>query len=152
MLVPTRDFLTSALTTLGAAGAADVIDLGSCSVALVKAAIVPDVDTVWGDLTEADYDGYARKAFGTAEAPFVGEGGLTLSQGSLLEFRPTGDDTPNTIYASALVIGDVSATTLYGVEVFDSPIPLTGPGTLVTIIPRVGLDPAANWGMSLISD
>lgn len=148
MWVPTAAFL-EALVEIQAGGSVSA-PLANSSIGLVRQPIAPTVNTVMANLTEANYTGYQRQASGLDTVPFVGPGGLFMSEGTRLRFMPSDTVTANTIYA-AFVTGHDS-TVLFGVEVFDNPIPLPGPLSAVTIVPRNGFDPAANFGMSLVSN
>lgn len=139
------------MMSLAVLGTSDTVPLfGNASVGLFAAPLTPTVNTTFAQLTEATYDGYARQALGAATAPFIGQGGLSLAHDLGKVWTPTGSNTPNTIYGQFL-IGDAS-TKLYAVEVFDAPIVMNGPTTLFGSIIYVGLDPAANYGKSSVSN
>lgn len=152
MQVPSRAFLNKLVKNIRAGAGADSISLAACAVGLTKAAISPTIDTVLADLTEADYDGYARVTMGTMSQPFVGPDDLSLTEAAAIQFRPGSDTTtPNTIFAAFLVGAGSDSQTLYLTEPLDAPVPLTGTGTALTYLPRAGFDPAANYGKSLAS-
>jgi len=145
MLVPTAAALESFIADL----TADTTWLGGASVGLYQTQITPTDQTVLADLTEANYDGYARKVSHTWSPTFVDPNGLYSKQAQTLVFQPTGDDTMNTIYG-LFVTGDDS-TALLAVEPFDSPIPLTGTLSNITITLRVGADATGKWGFSVVA-
>lgn len=149
MLTPTRAFLDGMLSR--GAGSSSTTLLGNASVGLLKGPFTPSVDTTYAEIEviEADYDGYARQAAGLDTTPHIGFNNLSYIQGDLLLFSPSDTITPNTIYG--LFLTGTASTTLLGVEIFDNPLPLPGPAEQITIIPRVGLDPDANYGLAVVT-
>lgn len=152
MFVPTRDFLYDSLLALSSGLGGDSIDLGSCSVGVIASPINPDVNTTYAQvaLLEATFGGYGRQALGTMTEPFIGPGDLELVEAARQVYRPSNDSFPNVAYATFLTGAD--STKLYGVEVLDNPVPLPNPAHALTIVPRLGLDPSANYGLSLASN
>jgi len=63
----------------------------------------PDVDTVWADLTEADFDGYTEWV--VEWSPTILDGDVAKTTAGLHTFLATGGTTPNDIYGWALVTG-----------------------------------------------
>jgi len=145
MLVPTAAALEAWIGDL----TDDTTWLGSASVGLYQTLVTPTDQTVLADLTEANYDGYARQASHTWGDVFIDPNGLYSEQAQQLVFSPTGSDTMNTIYG-LFVVGSDSAA-LLAVEPFDSPVPLTGPLSNLTITLRVGADRTGKWGFSVVA-
>lgn len=95
-------------------------------------------DTVFADVTEATFDGYAAVAAQAFSPAYVAPGGaIQISAPSVL-FTDTGNVTPNTVTGWALV--DAGKTTLYYVEKFDTSIVMdgTGEGFLVQPVIKYG--------------
>lgn len=151
VLVPTRDFLYDLLLAVSSGIGADSIDLANCSIGICAAPIAPTADTTYAQVEaiEANFGGYARQALATLTEPWIGPGDLELVEAARQVYRPSNDSFPNVAYA--LFLTGSASTKLYGVEVFDQPVPLPSPSYALTIIPRVGLDPAGNYGLSLAS-
>lgn len=149
MWVPTQDYLNACVANQVTAGSDSTHTLGSSSVGLGKAALAPTVNTKMSDISEANYTGYARKAAAFVATGIIGDGGITYVEGDSLKFLPSDTITPNTIYYEFLVGSD--SATLLAVEVLDALVPLTGPHTQLTVVPRFGLDPNANYGLSLVA-
>jgi hypothetical protein len=145
MLVPTIGALEAWIADLGA----DTTWLGSASVGLYTNAVAPTLNTTLANLNEANYDGYARQAAHTFSSVFIDGNGLVTIEAESSIFSPTDTVTANTIYGLFLTGHD--STKLLAVEPFDTPIPLVGPLSSITIIPRVGLQPTAPWGFSVVA-
>ena len=150
MFTPSRAFLAAVLER--AAGTSTVTVMGSASIGLIRSPFAPTVDTTYAQVVavEANYTGYARQAAGLDTPSFIGPGNLSLLEGDLLVFMSSDTVTPNTIYGHFWT--GSATSTFYGCEMYDNPIPLPTPAERVTIVPRVGLDPNANYGLSLVSN
>jgi hypothetical protein len=144
---PTRELLERLLER--AIGSSSVTTMGNASVGLMRAPLSPSVNTVLADITEANFDGYVRKAAGFNGSAHIGPGNLTIVQGSTLVFVPDDTTTVNTIYGQFLVDG--SASVLLGVEMFDQEYPLPTPAYQLTIVERFGLTPGTTYGASLVA-
>jgi hypothetical protein len=143
---PTRHAVDALLVAMGG----DSTQLGNGSIGLVKSPFSPDPALTLADLDEADYSGYARQGIGHPTIPFTSTDGLEYVEGTTCRFMPSDTTTPNTIYGMFLTTGS-GTTTLWASDAFDNPIFLTGPSRQVTITPRVGLNPAGNFGLNVIS-
>lgn len=153
MIVLTRAFLDAIVLAISAGIGGDSINMGACSIGLLKAAFSPGVDTVMGDVTAtfANYDGYHVQAMSGITLPFIGPGNLSLVEGARLTFRPTDSAVSNLIFCTFLTAPSDS-TTLWGIEVLDVPVPLPNPSYQLTYIPRFGFDPNGNYGSGLASN
>lgn len=149
MWVPTRAFLKGLCAGMGSNTITTGTDLFGCFLGLFTNVYSPNVNTLLANLTEATYTGYVRGAI-TWNAPFIGEGALSLIEGTKVDFRPSDTITPNTIQG-AFIVGSDSVTLLL-VEVLPTPVPLTSADYLLAYIPRVGLDPGANYGLSVVAN
>jgi hypothetical protein len=129
---------------------ADTAWLGNASIGLVAAPLVPTPATTLANITEANFSGYKRQAAGVASVPFVDPNGVISLEGPSLLWQPTDTVTVNTIYG--LFWTGSPSTSLMGVEMFDSPIPLPDTLHALTIVPRIGLDQNASYGSSLVSN
>jgi len=89
------------------------------------------------DVTEADYNGYARKPIVWAGVSHTPEGRTAAHGGGLL-FSPTDDLVPNTIIAAAL-FDALTAGNLLGIATFDEAVELPGPLADVSLVPVVML-------------
>ena len=130
-----RDVLLSADTTTLAPAA------NPPKVRLLKAPFTPADDLVWADLTECDFDGYAAIACAVgAQAqsidPLTGASLVTmLAPVGGWRWETTGlTNLPQTVYGWTLVPNDLSS--VYGSELFDTPIVLQGVNEQV-LIPTV---------------
>lgn len=153
MWVYQRAFLTKLANRMATPGGSDSVPLSAMKLGLLKMPVAPTVDMVWGDVSAsvADFAGYGDQTVGVTTSPFIGPGGLSYIEGPLHTFTPANTSLPNTIYAGFLRGVGTDSLTLYGVEVLDDPVPLPGPDFQLTYVPRFGFDPAANWGLSLVS-
>jgi hypothetical protein len=153
MWQPTRVLLDGFLAlSKGDATIATNRTLSNCWLGLLKDLVAPvlgsDTSLIAGH--EATYSGYARVQPAIVNGPFVGENSFSLISGNATLFQPSDTITPNTIYGHFL-LGDDS-TTLLAVELFDSPIPLSGPETGFVDAPIIGLgNNLAGYGASIVS-
>jgi hypothetical protein len=125
--------------------------LGSASVALIAAPFTfTPAQVNFNGLTEANFDGYARKAASFGGTPFIDENGVYTVQGSALVFQPSDTVTANSIYG--YVLTGSNSVTVQGGEVFNSPISLTGPATALTVVPRCGVPVNGGLGFAVVAD
>jgi hypothetical protein len=102
---------------------------------LYQNALVPGQNTVIGDLTLCDFDGYAASSALTFSGPFVLTDGTMEIVAPSVAFIATGATTPNVVYGWALRIS-ASGALMYA-ENFDTPIPISQSGDGLVVIPRV---------------
>lgn len=111
-------------------------DLDGAKIRLFKNDVQPDMDTVIGDLTTADYTGYGDSAELVWGTPYANaEGAIEMAAGSV-EFSPTGDAATCTIYGYAILD---SAGGLFACERLDEPFPMTNADDNLIIVPRLAL-------------
>jgi len=122
--------------------------LHGLKVALIKAPFSATPDLVIGDVTLADYTGYAAQtvAFGPAYDDPTGQ--PTMAAVPALIFQPTDAMSPNTIYGHCLV--NTGGTTLYGAEVFNAPFNLPDQFSQLNDTPIVQLNTGSNYGNSIV--
>lgn len=140
MLVPIRTALTAMLTqAIAAGGPLDTVVIGLFT---ASPAITPDL--LLADLTEPLYGGYARSAAVTWGTVGVDPSGRAVLFGDAKTFVPADDS------ASALIKGwflyDTTATLLRAVELLDQQVTLANPTQQLVIVPRVRLNPSADFG------
>jgi hypothetical protein len=141
----------SLLNEIAALVGASSLGLGNASVALITAPFVMTPGQFnFNGLTEANFDGYARQAAAFAGTPFIDENGIYTIQGGAKVFQPSDTITSNTVYG--YVLTGSSSSTVMGGEVFNAPIPLTGPTTALTIIPRFGVPVTGALGFAVVAD
>jgi len=136
-MLPSQEILDAAAALL-AADTATLDNATDVEVILFKDPITPTPATVVGDLTPADFDGYAPLAK-AASGPVVTTDPDTGDK--LIRIPdPAGGwnwvtsgvtNLPQTIYGYALT--DNTGADLYGIHVFDTPITLTAAGQGVVI-------------------
>lgn len=149
MWVPSRTFLNSIARGVGTDTLGTVGGLKGSWLGLVREAFTPTVDTVLGDLVEANFQGYARSHQTANWSQVVAQDGKSLEQGLPVLWAMTGDDSPNTIFGHFLVGND--SITLLASEVFNAEIPLANTGDGFPDTPLFGFDPSANYGDSLVA-
>jgi hypothetical protein len=99
--------------------------------------VTPDRDTVIGDLTAADFTGYADSAAVTWATPFLDSNGDAILPGDLKEFMAGSPVTvSNTIYGYAIV--NTGATVLLWAERFDAPVIVSTAGKTIAVMPVFG--------------
>lgn len=125
------DLLAADATTLAPAANANEI-------VLVKAAFTPSEDMVIGDLTLADFDGYAPKAgvIGSQEVgidPATGQQVITLKEAAGgWRFEVTGvTNLPQTIHGFGLT--DSTGATLLAVQLLEEPVTLSAVGHFIDL-------------------
>jgi hypothetical protein len=92
--------------------------------------------TVFADLVEATFAGYSRSATITWGTVFTNPSFFAEADGNTTQFNCTGSTTPETITGYFVVDG--SSQLLYA-ENFDTPIPISGSGDAVVIVPQFTL-------------
>jgi hypothetical protein len=111
----------------------------------------PSPNQVLANITEANYTGYVRQVLGAWGTPYTSIDGHEAMNAPALTFLPSDTVTSNTILGA--FIGDASvAGNLLLTDQFANPVPLTGPTTSLTIVPRFGFDPAANYDFNVVID
>lgn len=119
------------------AGAVDG-PFSACSIALAKAIISYDPDMVIADVTEADYDGYARQAVTWAAAPHNGSDGRpSIAVTTLLDFIPTGSSNPQTVLGAVLL--KTAGSAIQAVRNFDSGIPMEDASSLCRLVEELSM-------------
>jgi hypothetical protein len=130
----------SQMTTGGTGG--DVFFVGppalvsDVTLHLLTGAIPQSPQTTFGDLTEANYDGYAAVPISSWSEP-LSNGAYSWIAGGCLEFVPTDYIVPNTITGIAYTIPGVGAAppVLLATEIFANPISLALPGDGIQLTP-----------------
>jgi len=107
-------------------------------IVLVKAPFTPAPETVIGDLTLADFDGYAPLAVNSATAavfqdPATGDWLIQLDEpaGGWTWITTGATNLPQTIHGFGLT--NSTGATLYGSELLDEPVELTASGQGIDI-------------------
>jgi hypothetical protein len=102
--------------------------LNNCSVALLMAGFNPSSSTVFGDLTEATYSGYARATGVVWGVPILQNDGSYQILTALLQFQAAAASNfvQNTIYGWAMISPGGSPQLLM-CEVFQAPVPFATP-------------------------
>jgi hypothetical protein len=149
MWVPTRTLLNAIAKELGNATVGTNGSLKGTFLGLVRETFAPTVDSVLGDFTEANFQGYARSSQSVTWNPVTAQDGKSLVQGSPVLWEMTGNASPNTIFGHMLIGSD--SVTLLAAEVFNDPIPLANIGDGFPDTPLFGFDPNANYGDSLVA-
>ena len=147
MNVPTYPMLDAILAALGSSSA----ELGGGSIGLIASALRRQPVYYARQLTEANYDGYARQGVGSPSTTFNSADGNVYVEFSTLQFAPTGSSTPNTIYGLFWTPGN-STTTCWATDVLAANVYFSGPQNRLTITPRMGLTPANPFGLNVISN
>jgi hypothetical protein len=141
-MIPTLSIFERGMTLLGADTATLAPAALALKVILVKAAFTPGPGLAIGDLTEADFTGYAAIAAALAALPesldpATGDSLLTVGPpAGGFRWETTGTTTLNTIYGYALV--DNGKATLYAADTFSTPIVLTATNQSIVLDP-IGL-------------
>lgn len=131
-MIPTTPLL-SAMAALLAADPATLAEVAKVGVKLVKAAFVPGIGLVAGDLTYADFDGSGALAVSSATAdvftdPATGEVIIQLKEpAGGWHWVTTGvTNLPQTIYGAAL--RNSTGADLWGSVLLDNPVVLSAAG------------------------
>lgn len=125
---------------------------GGGLVGLLTTNLSPTPQTTLGDCTagEASYSGYHRQnAIFDPDVVFADPNDVYGVQAGSLAFSPTTTMTPQTITGYFIVGGD--SVNLVGVEMFDSPVPLVDPSTVLTLIPRFGMPESQAFGFAIVA-
>lgn len=152
MWIMTDGFWKRLVITAAAGGDLDVYNASEGHLGLVAAPFSPAPTLTLADLTEATYSGYHRMGMSTIGAPV---GPIKASDGSWEMQFPSitwiGSSTVavNTIYGHFLLSSD--STELMGVELFDAPIPISGPTSGFVDVVRLGCSPLTMFGKSVIA-
>lgn len=101
---------------------------------LFKASVVISDDTVYGDLTIADYSGYSSQTVSFPASSIDGDAKAS-SLAPMITFTHSGGGTSNVIYGYALV--DVGDNTLIFVEMFAAPQSMSVSGDFIKITPTL---------------
>jgi len=137
--------LLSAILDMLKLAAADDVDgaLTGAKVALYTTNVSPTPETVWDDLTEATFTGYARSAAITWADPFNSSStGVPVMTGDAKTFLCTGDPLGETVYGYAIVSGATPPVLLATRPISDPEIMSDGGGLIV--VARVGLNSTAD--------
>lgn len=98
--------------------------------------------TVWGDLVEATFDGYARSAAITYATPFVSSvTAVPVMAGDAKTFLCTGNTVIESVFGYAIVSGATPPVVL-AMRPLDAQELMSSGGGLI-IVPRVGIDSVA---------
>jgi hypothetical protein len=147
MNIPSLLMLQGYLAWLGSTTTA----LGNGSIGLIAQPFSGSQSTTLvNQLTEANYNGYARQALGNPSTTFVGSDGNVYNEFNTLQFVPTGSSTPNTIYGVFFTPGNDS-TKVWQTDALAAPFGMSSSLNRLTITPRCGLNPAGNFGLNVIS-
>ena len=95
-------------------------------------AVAPSIDTVWADVTEATYDGYASQALAVPTAEFD----TTQSADGvcpMLTWAPTAGTTPNIVLALVYTDNAVAGNVM-GVDILNTPVSMNGTTTGFTSV------------------
>jgi len=136
-MYPTQTILNAEAALL-AADTATLDNATDVEVILIKEPFTAGPDLVIGDLTEADFDGYAPLAKAAASPsvttdPATGDKLIRIPDpaGGWNWVTSGVTNLPQTIYGFGLTDG--AGTTLYGVQSLDEPVELTASGQGVVI-------------------
>lgn len=129
-MVSTQVLRKAALDRLKAVGA----ELAAPLLLLFQNEIAINANTVFADLTEADFDGYARPAALAFGASFQGATDDWEINAPSVQFVASGGTTPNTIYGWAIVTA--AGDTLLLAERLPVPVPVIATNDGLTVQPR----------------
>jgi len=125
--------LNDRIATLLAADTTTLAQVGLVNLHLAKEPFTEGPDLLLGDLTEADFDGYAPLAVDSATAqvftdPTSGDTVIQLDEpAGGWSWETTGTtDLPQTIYGFALT--DTAGAVVHGSQLLDTPVVLDGTG------------------------
>lgn len=102
----------------------------SVRIRLYKNNLTPDEDTVYGDMTECDFSGYAQVTPSFGAASVVSHKGKIVDSAAR-NFTHNGGGTSNTVYGYYVV--DSTGTRLLWVERFASPITMANSGDQIQL-------------------
>lgn len=135
-LIPVQAF---ALAVLAQLVEADTGSLLGCLVHLFSSNTTPTPATIVGDVTEADYSGYAAKAV-TFLAPSISDDGQPELVGTVAEFRPTGTTVTNVIYGGWIV--NATSALRYWFRFDNPPLPMGATTDSILLTVRVRMSPS----------
>ena len=121
----------------------ELIDTGNLfetgKVHLIKAPFSPTKDTVVGDFDaiEADFTGYAAAAWGAWGGVGINSIGQAEVTATELEWHPTDDVTPNTIYGEYYT--NAAGTVLLGWKILATGVPLLNADSYYRSVTRLAL-------------
>lgn len=121
----------------------DSAPFDGCVVALLKEPPPLEPETVWADLTEADFSGYARSSALTFGSPYTdAETGVPVVSAPMVEFLSTTASpfVPNQIYGHALIVPG-SPPTLRSIVAYDAPVAIDAPDLVHGVRVELGLVP-----------
>lgn len=143
MFQPTLAFLELELGILGGTGGA--LDPTGIWAGLYQVGSTVSPGMIYTDITEADYDGYARLQLEEWTDAYL-SGGKPTIQGGSISFAPDNDGASNTIGGYFLIDSATDTGNIRGYEPFSPTITMASPLNRVTIEPRLTFDQLANWG------
>lgn len=150
MLIPTLAYLRllAAAQDLNAGGGSLTGPLVGRKIALFNALAHPaSPASVWADLTESTYTGYARQSV-TWTGPYDTAGSSALV-GNSTTWSPTDSASPQAIMGYAIVTTD-STPVLLALEVFPAPLPFNGPTDGFVLVPQAGPIDLTNLGSAAV--
>lgn len=123
--------------------------LVGCKMMLFTNPITPQKTTVFADLTEATFSGYAQVALTYGGSLVDGNGTQELTS-NLAAFRATGTPTSETLYGYGITDGG-GTPVLLGAETFPSPIVVGTAGNGVSIVSLIAYEGSDIGGGMIIS-
>lgn len=103
----------------------------------LKGPLTPTADSVYADLTPADYSGAAASAAITWGTPYSGSSGPGEVTSDLKTFKATADTPTNSVSGVALFTGATGSEKLLGVWVFDSVVSILKSGDGFGFVGRI---------------
>jgi hypothetical protein len=125
-IVPTTERLAE-LDTVKAA------HLDGGSFRLFQNDIVPNKDTVAGDLLVCNFTGYSNVAIATWSDAFIDDLGRVASLGTLAVFHQTGSAVTNTAYGAYYL--NAAGDLVWAIR-FDQPFQFSGAGLSLPVVPK----------------
>jgi len=95
--------------------------LDGAVIRLFKNDVMPTLTSVTADFTETDYVGFGDQTITWLE-PSISDDGTIEVLGTVGEFRPTNDVTPNQVYGALLL--DSTTAMLFGGRFEGAPLPM----------------------------
>ena len=118
-----------------------------CHIHLAKPPFTPNPTSDPASFTEADYTGYAAVTITAWDNPALTPADLAEIVGTTVaQFRPTGTTVTNSI--AGFWVLDAAGDFVFA-QVFSTPVALTGPNTVLSIVPRWQQAPSA-WLFDVI--
>ena len=129
-VVPSPQLLLGLTQLMAASGPFHLLDLG-----LYQNNATLSRATVIGDLTPADFHGYAAVTAVTFSSPFLDADGTALALGADHAFVATSGGTlnPQTIYG--YYVGPAGLADFAAAYAFDTPVPIVVVGNAVVVVP-----------------